>query len=288
MNDTSGQTPPANERRGRSSKAVAADQARAVRRYLSAIESTRPGRGTKRTTDAIGNRITKVDEMLISADPLTRVHLTQERIELHAEQVRLGNGNQPPLAQLERDFVRVIRSYSDRNGISFAAWRQVGVDTKVLDRAGIHKAEKKPPPAAVRAAAEAAADEPRDAPVESAVGSTAAVDQPVEDTGTPQPPAAASPEVDEREPTRAAAAKPRPVDEPPENGTSSDAVVGGPDSPTPEVSLEELASLLTSVGSGAAPAAADEASQPALGDEVAPPVDRASPSSRSPQPAAEE
>lgn len=286
MNDTIGPPPPASERRGRSPKAVAADQARLVRRYLSAIESTRRGRGIKRTTDAIGNRITKLDELLVSADPLTRVHLTQERIELHAEQVRLNNGSQPPLAQLERDFIRVVRSYSDRNGITFAAWRQVGVDTKVLDRAGIHKAEKKPPPAAVRAAAEAAADQSGGSP-KATVESTTTVDEAeVEDKGVPQPQPATTPKLDEGE--RGRAGKGHPAEVSAKNGTGPEAAA--PTSPpVPEVSLEELASLLTSVGSGAAPAAADEMSQPALGDEVALPLgsDR-QPSSRSPQPAAEE
>ncbi len=125
-----------------------------MRRYLSALETDRPGRGVKRTADAIGNRITKVDELLVSADPLSRVHLTQERIELHAEYVRVTNGNHPDLSQLERDFVRVVRSYGDRNGITYAAWRQVGVDAKVLELAGIHRAEKKPAPAAARAGAD--------------------------------------------------------------------------------------------------------------------------------------
>jgi len=140
-------------KRGSSRRATSFDQERIVRRYLSAVEGARPGRGTKRTGDAIGNRITKVDELLVSADPLTRVHLTQERIELHAEYVRVTNGSSGDPAQYERDFIRVARSYGDRNGITYAAWRQVGVDTAVLERAGIHKAEKKPPPA-VREAAE--------------------------------------------------------------------------------------------------------------------------------------
>lgn len=129
-----------------------------MRRYLSVLETNKAGRGVKRAADAIGNRITKVDELLVSADPLTRVHLTQERIELHAEYVRITNGNHPDVSQLERDFVRVVRSYGDRHGITYAAWRQVGVEATVLEQAGIHKAEKKPPPAAaVRAAADRAA-----------------------------------------------------------------------------------------------------------------------------------
>lgn len=186
-----------------------------MRRYLSAVEGARPGRGTKRTGDAIGNRITKVDELLVSADPLTRVHLTQERIELHAEYVRVTNGNSGDPAQYERDFIRVARSYGDRNGITYAAWRQVGVDAAVLERAGIHKAEKKPPPA-VRAAAE-------------------------------QPGAPAGPAADDAAPAASEAA--------PEPGQSeAPAASAAAGEPTEAVSMDELAALLADASVGAAPA----------------------------------
>ena len=144
MTGTSGEPPTTPGRRSAPRSGAAADQTRLVRRYLSAIEVSRPGRATRRAQEAVTSRIAKVDELLVSADPLARVHLTQERIELQTEQVRLGNGSQVDLDQLERDFVRVARSYSDRHGLTYAAWRQVGVATDVLDRAGIFRADRKP------------------------------------------------------------------------------------------------------------------------------------------------
>lgn len=203
-----------------------------MRRYLSAVEIARPGRGTKRTSDAIGNRITKVDEMLVSADPLSRVHLTQERIELHAEYVRVTNGNSPDQSQLERDFIRVVRSYGDRNGITYAAWRQCGVDADVLERAGLHKADKKPPPAAVRAAAEQAAQAPStpDAP-ETRARETVDVRGPEPDTSAPVESAPAEP-------------------------------VG---QPTEAVSMEELAALLADASAGSP---RTTSTQPRLGGEL--------------------
>ncbi|MDP8937958.1 MAG: hypothetical protein M3O23_09580 [Actinomycetota bacterium] len=75
-----------------------------------------PGRGTRRAQEAVTSRIAKGDELLVSADSLTRVHLSQERNELQTEQVRLRNGSQVDHDQLERDFVRVARSYGDRHG----------------------------------------------------------------------------------------------------------------------------------------------------------------------------
>ncbi|MBW3581253.1 MAG: hypothetical protein KY447_11710 [Actinobacteria bacterium] len=144
MTGTSGEPPTTSGRRSAPRSGAAADQTRLVRRYLSAIEVSRPGRATRRAREAVTSRIAKVDELLVSADPLARVHLTQERIELQTEQVRLGNGSQVDLDQLERDFVRVARSYSDRHGLTYAAWRQVGVATDVLDQAGIFRADRKP------------------------------------------------------------------------------------------------------------------------------------------------
>jgi hypothetical protein len=219
-------------KRGGTRKAATFDQERVVRRYLSAVESSRPGRGTKRTADAIGNRITKVDELLVSADPLVRVHLTQERIELHAEYVRVTNGNNGDQSHFERDFVRVARSYGDRNGITYAAWRQVGVDAAVLERAGIHKAEKKPPPAAVRAAEQAAGGE---AP------------QPV--ASAPTPPDEAETKAPAAEAPIAAATGEEPTHEPAE-----------------AVSMDELAALLADASIGAS--SSNSSTQPSLGDEL--------------------
>lgn len=126
--------PRTNERRGSND-----DPARTVRRYLSAIDGEKPGRTSQRTSDTIASRITKVDELMVSSDPLTRLHLMQERIELHGELLRLNQGEGIDRAQLERQFIKVARSYSDRHGLSYAAWRQAGVDADVLDAAGIRR-----------------------------------------------------------------------------------------------------------------------------------------------------
>jgi hypothetical protein len=46
---------------------------------------------------------------------------------------------------MEKEFVKVVRAYSDRNGITYSAWRQVGVEADVLERAGIVRLRKPPP-----------------------------------------------------------------------------------------------------------------------------------------------
>ena len=145
------------------------DRARVVRRYLSALDSKKPGRSLSRTAETVAHRMHQIDTLLLSADPVQRLHLTQERIDLHAEHLRLRTSGAADFADLERSFARVARSYGDRHGITYSAWRQIGVDADVLARAGI-KPHVKPgrptAPAAAepkkyKAAATATADAPK-------------------------------------------------------------------------------------------------------------------------------
>lgn len=115
--------------------AVGREESRAVRRYLEALEAHKPRRGPRPSAESISKRITTIDRELGDAAPLARVRLVQERLDL-ADQLR-SLDTVPDLARYEEDFVRVARSYSDRKGLSYAAWREVGVDAGVLKRAGI-------------------------------------------------------------------------------------------------------------------------------------------------------
>ena len=112
-------------------------QGRAVRRYLEALEAHKPRRGRKRTTDSIGKRLQKIEDELLDADPLKRLQLVQERIDLQAELA--ATENKVDLDALEKDFVDAARSYSDRKGISYAAWRELGVSAAALRRAGVSR-----------------------------------------------------------------------------------------------------------------------------------------------------
>ena len=49
-------------------------------------------------------------------------------------------GAKVDISALEDDFVRVAHSYSSRRGISYAAWREIGVDAAVLKKAGLTRA----------------------------------------------------------------------------------------------------------------------------------------------------
>src|SRR5437879_13515004 len=61
------------------------EQGRGVRLYLEALEKNRPKRGRKRTQESITKRLDVIEQRLVEADPLTRLHLIQERLNLHDE-----------------------------------------------------------------------------------------------------------------------------------------------------------------------------------------------------------
>ena len=119
--------------------ALAAGRAegRAVRAYLEALDQHRPKRGRKRTPDSVNARLTKIDSELVSADPMTRLSLVQERLDLLSELESLTTT--VDLTALESDFVKSAKGYGERKGISYAAWREVGVSAATLKAAGISR-----------------------------------------------------------------------------------------------------------------------------------------------------
>lgn len=115
--------------------AVGREESRAVRRYLEALEAHKPKRGRKRTTESIQSRLRQIDDRIAGADPLTRVHLVQERLNLETELATKEEA--VDLKALEEGFVEAAKSYGERKGITYAAWRAAGVDANVLRKAGI-------------------------------------------------------------------------------------------------------------------------------------------------------
>jgi hypothetical protein len=115
------------------------NQGRSVRRYLEALDLHRPKRGRKRTRESMQKRLGKIDAELAVADPLKRLQLIQERLDLNAELEAFGT--KVDLSGLEAEFVEAAGAYSTRKGISYAAWRELGVEPAVLKRAGISRAQ---------------------------------------------------------------------------------------------------------------------------------------------------
>jgi hypothetical protein len=113
-------------------------ESKAVREYLEALEAHKPKRGRKRTVESINKRIAAIDELFEESDALTRVNLVQERMNLDNELLSMEVSES--LDEYEDGFVEAAKAYSDRKGITYAAWREVGVDAAVLKRAGISRA----------------------------------------------------------------------------------------------------------------------------------------------------
>lgn len=112
-------------------------EGRSVRAYLEALESSRPKRGRKRTKKSISDRLATIIDEIEHAEPLRRLQLAQEELDLTQELASMENTID--LAQLQGDFVAVAKSYAERKGISYTAFRQVGVPASVLKQAGISR-----------------------------------------------------------------------------------------------------------------------------------------------------
>jgi uncharacterized protein YicC (UPF0701 family) len=113
-------------------------EGRVVREYLEALRATKPKRGRKRTADTIKQRLAAIDDELTDASAVDELLLAQERRDLEAELEAMSK--QVDISSLEDAFVKVAKSYSESKKLSYAAWRDVGVQPAVLKRAGITRA----------------------------------------------------------------------------------------------------------------------------------------------------
>jgi hypothetical protein len=115
--------------------ATGRQQGRAVRAYLEALDAHKPKRGRKRTVGKIESRLAEIADQAPTADPVKRLQLVQERLDLTRELNAASSTDE--LSALEEGFVRVALPYSASKGISYVAWREIGVPAPVLARAGI-------------------------------------------------------------------------------------------------------------------------------------------------------
>jgi len=113
-------------------------ESQAVRLYLEALRANKPVRGRRRTPDSIAKRLAAIEAERAAADAVKELRLVQERLNLEAELANMGNV--VDTSALEAEFVKVARSYGQRTGVSYAAWRAVGVPAAVLTAAGITRA----------------------------------------------------------------------------------------------------------------------------------------------------
>ena len=85
----------------------------------------------------MSKRLETIEEKLPDADPLTRLQLVQERMDLQRQLE--ATDSTVDLQELEDEFVKAAADYSRRKGITYAAWREAGIDPAVLRRAGIRR-----------------------------------------------------------------------------------------------------------------------------------------------------
>lgn len=109
-------------------------EGRAIKQYLEALGSRRPGRPV--TPERLRDKITSLESRIAGeADPLKALEMRQGRIDAEAALARAEATED--FGALESGFVEYARSYSERKGISYSAWRESGVPAEVLRRAGI-------------------------------------------------------------------------------------------------------------------------------------------------------
>jgi uncharacterized Ntn-hydrolase superfamily protein len=114
------------------------NESRIVSKYLDALAAGKGKRGRKRTPESISIQIARIDKAMAAASPIQKLELTQKRYDLVAEHGRLTS--RVDLTSVEKDFVKVAKSFASRNGISYNAFRELGVSADVLKRCGISRA----------------------------------------------------------------------------------------------------------------------------------------------------
>jgi hypothetical protein len=112
-------------------------EGRAIGSYLEALESHKPKRGRKRTPESIDKQLADLETKIAASNAITRLGLVQQRLDLQAEKASMGAA--VDLSQFEEAFIAAAKGYSERKGISYAAWRELGVPADVLKKAGISR-----------------------------------------------------------------------------------------------------------------------------------------------------
>jgi hypothetical protein len=110
-------------------------QNQAVRDYLNALTTAKPaGRRPTTTPEQVQAQIDA------EADPVKRLELIQRRLDVEdrlADEEKL-----PDLETLEAAFVAVAADYASRKGITYSAFRELGVPASALKQAGIARTRR--------------------------------------------------------------------------------------------------------------------------------------------------
>lgn len=115
-------------------------QSKAVRDYLEMLQQD-GRRSSSLSPDQINARIHELTSRIEEeANPAVRLELIQKRLDLE-EQLKSAKGGADP-DQLEKAFIEAANDYSERKGISYTAWREVGVPAATLRQAGVPRTRR--------------------------------------------------------------------------------------------------------------------------------------------------
>lgn len=107
-------------------------QTRIVRHYLETLQSPKPT--GKRTPQWLQEQVELLPERIHEEqDPMQRLMLQQKLIDCTRDLEALGAND----VDVEADFVKVALPFSERRGVTYAAWRAEGVPARVLREAGL-------------------------------------------------------------------------------------------------------------------------------------------------------
>jgi len=115
---------------------------RAVRDYLDALSTNTRKRGRKRTADSIKARISAIGDTVGDASSTRRLDLVQERLDLEAELDVMNRAKNVDMGGLEARFIKAAASYGTQRGISYTAWREIGISAATLKSAGIGRTRR--------------------------------------------------------------------------------------------------------------------------------------------------
>jgi hypothetical protein len=110
-------------------------QNRVVRDYLNGLTTAKPaGRRPSTSPEQLQEQIDA------EGDPVKRLELIQRRLDV--EDRLAGEQELADLETLEAEFVAVAADYASRKGITYTAFRELGVPASALKQAGIPRTRR--------------------------------------------------------------------------------------------------------------------------------------------------
>lgn len=112
------------------------EQARAIREYLDALNWSAPRPGLPSDPESVAEMVEDYDQRIAETDdPLDQVKLVQRKLDLEEYLEELQDRPDP---EATKDaFVKSVVPYSERNDLTYKAWRAIGVPASVLHEAGM-------------------------------------------------------------------------------------------------------------------------------------------------------